>query len=286
MLVVQQLEAFPKDAQPFTDNEEVEQVVTERRLLINDSMCTLCPPVPATMQLPHVFVHEYAGMERLQRGQQEWQMYQIVRSFVKENQTELTEDTAEYFSALPGKQSVVKYARSLSKNFKLPDVVQVYLLSHACNMHTHVHFANCVWSTVDEAMSFYVALDLAVVGEKFVPLHSADQEILECVVGQIRILQDPDVMYVSSEGSDGEPSDVEVAVALEAMDTAEWENFWSKGESEGGTAVTCPCFVQVECMVHAACRQLSTTPKVKLEHLSRSATRPSVLFKGAKKNEI
>ncbi len=91
-------------------------------------------------------------------------------------------------------KSVSRYVYSLSRNFQAPDALQTYLFACACNVHTRVHFANCVWSTVDEAHSYYVALDIGVIGNNFVPLCSLDQETVECVVGEVRILREPQEM--------------------------------------------------------------------------------------------
>ncbi len=176
MFVVRELRGFPEDAQPFKNKDELQQTVSQRSLGLDDTMCSSCPAMAPSMQLPHIFVHVYAGMEMLLRGQEEWQMCQIVRQFVKENAKEIADDTASYFEGLGENKSASQYVYSLSRNFQTPDALQTYLFACACNAHTRVHFSNFVWSTVDETKSYYVALDIGVIGKNFVPLCSLDQE--------------------------------------------------------------------------------------------------------------
>ena len=215
MFVVHELRGFPEDAQPFKNKDELQQTVSQCGLGLDETMCSSCPAMAPPMQLPHIFVHVYAGMEMLLRGQEEWQMCQIVRQFVKDNAKEIADDTASYFEGLGGNKSASRYVYSLSWNFQTPDALQTYLFARACNAHTRVHFSNFVWSTVDESKSYYVALDIGVIGKNFVPLCSLDQERIECVVGEIRILRDsPELCDGSSEGSGGEASDVEMAQAV------------------------------------------------------------------------
>ncbi len=282
MFIVKHLEAFPKEARPFTDEAEVRQIVTERGLQLDDTICTSCPAMSPGMQLPHLFAHIYAGLEMLERGKQEWQMCQILHCFVKENLQDLSEDTQQYFSTLPGKQSVARYAWSLSCPFQKPDACQVYLFARACNAHTRVHFANCVWSTLDDKLSYYVVVDIAVIGKNFVPLKSVEKEMFECVVGEVQFLMDPDAVKVESEGSssDGVCSDVDVALAL---DTGETESVCGHvQDDENGTRLSS---VRVEHFSHQACLQLSALVKVNVERLSQSALHPGVVFKAAQKNK-
>ncbi len=82
--------------------------------------------------------------------------------------------------------------------------LQVYLLVRACNAHTRVFFKDCVWNTVSNDLSFYVAVNLAVVGSQFLLLRSHEQEMVQCVIGEIRVVTDCDVDSLHSD----EESDV------------------------------------------------------------------------------
>ncbi len=282
MFVVKELVTFPEDAVAFHDEDDVHVIANQCGLQVNDSMCAGCPPVPPKMQFPHLFAHAYADMEMLVCGQEEWQMTQIVHAFVKENNKELTEDTQNYFSRLPGKQSVSRYALSLSRKFLKPDAAQVYLLAHACNIHTRVRFMNCVWSTIEASLSHYVALDVAAVGKNFVPLCSLEQESIECVVGHIQILIDPDSVFMDSASdmaSKGVLSDVDVATACD--DDSEFDQCPWAPEN----AVTKPCFVRVEHLSGATCLQLTSEVTVQVERLSKSLLHPGKIFKPVEKNK-
>ncbi len=103
----------------------------------------------------------------------------IVKTFVHENMNELKTDTEEYFSHLRwGATSLVRYVNAMTKKFLPPTAALFYLLARACNAHTRVHFANCIWSTVHEGYAYYIAVDLAAVGDRFVMLESLEQEHL------------------------------------------------------------------------------------------------------------
>ena len=287
MFVVCELQGFPEDAQPFQNNDQLQQTVSQRGLALNESMCSSCPPIPPPMQLPHIFSHVYAGMEMLHCGQEEWQMCQIVRAFVKENAKELGHDTASYFEAVSDNKSVSRYVYSLSRNFQPPDALQTYLFARACNAHTRVHFANCVWSTVDEVCSYYVALDISVIGNNFVPLCSLDQETIECVVGEVRILWEP--QDVPDEDSGGEASDVEMEHVVDVLGPEYdpgafgWDSDTCASESE--ECVTRVCSVKLDCLSPGTCVQLSSKMNVLVEWLPRSALNPTFVFKAAQRNK-
>ncbi len=209
-------------------------------------------------------------------------MCQILQSFVKDNQQELSEDTQQYFSKFPGKQTVARYAWSLSRHFQKPNACQVYLFARACNAHTRVHFANCVWSTVHDNLSYYVALDIAVIGENFVPLKCLEQETFACIVGEVKFLIDPDGVTAASDDShsDGVCSDVDVAIALEAGETDGVCVAVKDAEGNG----TRPCSVRIERLSRKVCLQLSAPVKIQVERLSCSTMNPGVVFKAAEKN--
>ncbi len=166
MFMVKSLQAFPMGAQPFADNDHINDIMEGRGLTVNTSMCMDCPPMSAAMEVPHYFAHVYAGLEMLDRGQEEVQMCDIVKAFVHDNLSELKNNTEEYFSH-PGQgaTSVVRYVNAMTKKFVLPTAALVYLMARACNAHTRVHFSNCVWSTVDDNCAYYVAVELAAVGQ-------------------------------------------------------------------------------------------------------------------------
>ncbi len=107
MFVVQELLPFPGNARSFRDSDEVEEALQSIGLQVDTSICASCPALSRNMQVPHYFAHVYAGMEFLERGQEEWQMCQIVKKFVSENVVELKDDTKQYFKNIGGKQSVV-----------------------------------------------------------------------------------------------------------------------------------------------------------------------------------
>ncbi len=71
MFTVKELVAFPAGATAFSDTEEVEKAVSEYGLEIDTDTCAACPTQSTTMQLPHVFVHKYCGLEMFERGKQE-----------------------------------------------------------------------------------------------------------------------------------------------------------------------------------------------------------------------
>ncbi len=99
MFTVEDLVAFPHEAQVFANTDEAEGVVAQHGLELDTSMCASCPQVSTTMQLPHLFSHKYCGMEFLERGQEEWQMCQLISTFVNENKSELLDATKEYFKS-------------------------------------------------------------------------------------------------------------------------------------------------------------------------------------------
>ncbi len=171
MFTVEKLSAFPRDVQVFSNKEEVEQVVSQHGLEINSSTCAMCPPMSKSMQLPHIFAHKYCGMEFLERSKEEWQMCQIVCNFMKENKKELESETKDFFlSPTCAAKTLVRYCTALSKKFQPPEALQVFLLARACNAHTRIFFRDYVWSTVASNLSFYVAVNLAVVGTEFILL--------------------------------------------------------------------------------------------------------------------
>ncbi len=291
MFVVRPLYSFPEDACPFSDEEELKDVIASRGLEVNESMCTDCPPMSSSMVLPHIFAHVYSGLEMLERGKEEWQMCQIVRSFVKDNVNEMKCDTEDYFLSLSEKQTVSRYVWSLSHNFKPFDAVQVYLFARACNSHTRVHFSNYVLSTIEHTLSHSVALDLAVVGNTVVPLHSIDHEPVSCVVGEVKWLLDPDEVEIA-KCSEGEESDVKTAVAMEAFDSEFDENVWewhkakmSVDDLAAAKQRTKPCYVSVERLSARSCRQLMSPALVCVERLPRSTLNPNAKFCTADKSK-
>lgn len=290
MFVVRQLEDFPEGAQRFGDEDEVQDIVGQRSLQLNTTMCSDCLPMLPNMQLPHIFAHVYAGMEMLERGWEEWQMCQIVCTFMKENMQELSSDTKSYFDKLGGKQTAARYVWSLSRNFQKPDACQLYLFARACNVNTRLHFANCVWSTIDERLSYYIALDLALIGNKFVPLHSFEHETLECVVGEVKFLMAPEQAAPLTETdseSDGRDSDVDVAIALDAMEGVPWDCDTESGIFDSSGDIVKLCSVRVERLSHNTCKQLSSGMKVQVlvERVPKSALHPSTVFKATEKNK-
>ncbi len=132
-------------------------------------------------------------------------MCQLVCSFVRDNKKELEEDTRDFFRQGSCKaKSLMRYATVLGKRFQAPDALQVYLLARACNAHTRIFFKDFVWNTVSNDLSFYVTVNLAVVGSQFVLLCSHEEEMMQCVIGEIRIVTDVDVDSLHSD----EESDV------------------------------------------------------------------------------
>lgn len=105
MFTVEKLVAFLKNVETFSSKEEVECVVSGYGLEIDSSTCVACPPVSKAMQLPHLFVHKYCGMEFLEHSKEEWQICQIVCKFVKENKKELEDETHDYFRAPTARSS-------------------------------------------------------------------------------------------------------------------------------------------------------------------------------------
>ncbi len=290
MFVVHPLYCFAEDARAFTDMEELREVVAGRGLEVNNSMCADCPPMSSTMAVPHIFAHVYAGLEMLNRGQEEWQMCQIVHKFMKENQEEMKCDTEEYFSSLPRKQTVAHYVWSLSQNFQQFDAAQVYLFARACNSHTRVHFSNYVWSTIEHKLSHYVALDIAVVGGALMPLCSVDHEAVSCIVGEVQWLVDP-VDVKTDKYSDGEDSDVEAALAMDMFDVKADENLWewhadkmSHDDLSAAQLRTKPCYVPVQRLSVHVCCQLTSPVMVLVECLPRSTLNPTVKFRAADKS--
>ncbi len=63
MFMVKELVAFLAGATAFSDTEEVEKAVSEYGLEIDTDTCAACPTQSTMMQLPHVFVHKYCGLE-------------------------------------------------------------------------------------------------------------------------------------------------------------------------------------------------------------------------------
>ena len=273
MFAVEELEPFPTDAQAFSTAEDAERAVAAHGLELDMSMCASCPRVSTTMALPHIFSHKYCGMQFLERGQEEWQMCQLVCSFVKDNKKELEDDTCEYFkSSVVSAKSLVRYATALSKCFQSPDALQLYLLARVCNAHTRVFFQNFVWSTVASNASFYVAVNLAVIGQEFIALRSPEQGTLQCVIGEVRMFVpgEVDSGNVSSEVSENDSNlgeDGEVA------------------DSEAESEIVCDKLVQ-NCAVplkrlplYIAFPTLAWRVSVPVEHLSWSLLFPGRIFR-------
>ncbi len=188
MFTVQELKNFPADAQPFRDITEADDAMKERGLQVDTTTCASCPQMSRKMEMPHLFSHKYAGITMLFRGQEEWQMCKIVSEFVHDNSAELKDDTKQYFSTMVGPtNSVVQLAMQMCKRFMYPTAAMIYLFARACNAHTCVHFANCTWSTVHDHLPYYVAVELAAVGDWYVLLTSLEQDTMEFVVGQIQV---------------------------------------------------------------------------------------------------
>ncbi len=121
-------------------------------------------------------------------------------NFVKENKKELEDATQEYFKqGCPKLKSVVRYATALSKRFQAPDVLQMYLLARTCNAHMHVFFKDFIWSTVWNNLSFYVAVNIAVVGSQFILLRSHEEEMVETMIGEVRMFMDCEVASMGSD---------------------------------------------------------------------------------------
>ncbi len=225
MFAVEDLVAFPPEAQAFANTDEAEGAIAQHGLELDTSMCASCPRVSTTMQLPHLFSHKYCGMEFLERGQEEWQMCQLISTFVNENKSELLDATRDYFKSgvVPAK-SLMRYATSLRKRFQSPDALQIYLLARMCNAHTRVFFKNYVWSTVSSNASFYVVVNLALVGNNFVALRSPEEGQMQCVIREVRMFIGGEVqsMETSADESDndsnfGEVSDAESEVVCEKL---------------------------------------------------------------------
>lgn len=156
-------------------------------------------------------------MEFLECSQEEWQLCQIVCNFVKENRKEVESETCDFFWALTcSAKSLVCYCTALSKKFQPPEALQVFLLARVCNAHMCMFFKDHIWSTVASNLSFYVAMNLAVVGMEFVALCSHEEETIECVVGEIRMLVEGDVQHVEHE-SDQSSSDIDSCMGDEHM---------------------------------------------------------------------
>ena len=68
-------------------------------------------------------------------------------------------------------------------------------------------FKNYVWSTVHDNASFYMAVNVAAVGNDFVALRSHEEETIACVIGEVRMLVDDYVCGPDNE-SDVAESDV------------------------------------------------------------------------------
>ncbi len=158
---------------------------------------------------------------------------------------------------------------------------QLYLFARACNAHTRVHFQNCTWSTVYDDRAYYMALDLAAVGWTFVPLHSLDQEKLQCVIGQVQVLVDPTVLGYSLEVcDDNSESDLS---SDECLPVGPFEDDILSHKDVDETVVsTKPCSVCVTLLPYAACVQLSSRQSVQVERLPRSAVKPNSVFKSCK----
>ncbi len=270
MFVVKMLEPFPPGAQPFADYNMIDDIIESRGLRVNTIMCADCPPMSAAMEVPHYFAHVSAGLEILYRGQEEVQMCGIVKRFVHENLAELKNDTDNYLSHPRwGATSVVRYVNSMMKKFVPPSAALFYLMARACNSHTCVHFANCVWSTVHEEYAYYIAVDLAAVGDRFVMLESMEQEHLQVVVGEIKILVDPQEAWVDDECD----SDEIVSVTSNSSDFVE-------------PVIPQSCVQLKECVmrlkrlpIKTCFLQVYSNLSVLVEHLSRSLLAPGCIFR-------
>ncbi len=272
MFVVKTLQPFPTGAQPFADNDHINDVMESRGLTVNTSMCAGCPPMSAAMELPHYFAHVYAGLEMLQRGQEEVQMCGILKSFVHENLSELKSDTEEYFSH-PGQgaTSVVRYVNSMMKKFVPATAALVYLMARGCNAHTCVYFANCVWSTVDDNCAYYITVELAAVGQRFVLLESLEQEKFKVVVGEIKVLHDPD------DALPGDEFEGEELVSVSSDDSDYCELMHPQSPVQVSTK---ECAVQVKCLPMRRCfPQVYAKLSIQVECLSWSLLTPGRVFK-------
>ncbi len=284
--MVKTLQPFPAGMKPFADCAKVNDKMQQQGFAVNTSMCADCPAMSAGMEIPHYFAHVYAGLEMLQHGQEEFQMCCIVKQFVHDNLTEMKCDTNDYFSQLRGcVHSLVRFVNAITKKFVPPSPALVYLLARACNVHTHVHFKNCVWSTVDDNYAYYVAVDLVAVGDHFVMLQSLEQEQIEVVVGEVKVLCDPDNWWatesvpdenvsVSSEYSDFEP----LSPTPPDVSTKECSVHVTRLPLR-------KCFPQVFCKVtipveHLSCSILSPGRVFRSEKPSKSSLYPGRLFRG------
>ncbi len=270
MFAVQELHAFPAQVEVFNDIEEVDGAVQEYGLVVDTATCETCPPVSTSMRLPHLFAHKYCGMEFLEWGKEEWQLCQMVASFVKDNKKELMEDTDEFFkSGRAPASSLMHFSTALKKKFQHREALQMYLLARTCNAHTRVFFKNFIWSTVYDNALFYVAVNLAAIRNDFVALHSHEEEMIECVIGEVRMMVDP---YVEMSGSES-GSD---------MSTSKIHSEWpSEVDSEGESdKLLQECTVVLKWIpLYEAFPTLCLATSVPVERLPRSTLYPEQIFK-------
>ncbi len=276
MFAVEDLVAFPPAAQAFANAEEAGFVVAEHGLELDMSMCTSCPRVSTTMQLPHLFSHKYCGKEFLEKGQEEWQMCQLISTFVKDNKLELIDATREYFrSGVVPAKTLMRYVSALSKRFQSPDALQIYLLARMCNAHTRVFFKHHVWSTVYSNASFYVAVNLALIGNEFVPLRSPEQGQMQCVIGEVH-------MFVAGAGA---ADSGQVSPDMSDNDS----NFGEVSDSDADSEVLCEKLVQ-QCAIklhriplYVAFPDLCFVTSVRVECLPLSVLFLGCIFHSEKK---
>ena len=276
MFTVKELVPFPSTATAFSDADEVNEAVAKYGLEVDTDTCATCPLPSTTMQLLHIFFHKYCGLQMFDRGKEEWQMCQLVCDFVKENKKDLDDDTSDFFQQGCSKvKSVVHYATALGKRFQAPDALQVYLLARTCNAHTRVFFKDCMWSTVANDLSFYVAVNIAAVGAKFILLHSHKEEMVQCVIGEVRLLTECDVKSVCSDAeSDTTRSDFDSDVGEDGAVV----------ESDNDSDSICEKLL-MECDVnlqrvplYVAFPDLCVPTSVPMECLARSALHPGRVF--------
>lgn len=147
------------------------------------------------------------------------------------------------------------------------------MLARACNAHTRIFFRDYVWSTVASNLSFYVAVNLAVVGSQFVALRSHEEEPIACVVGEVCMLVDGDVQQVDDKGSQSS-LDMDSCMGDEHM----------LQESDAESELLCDK-LQLDCEVHVhhlplyvAFPMLSWQVSMLVEKLSLSALFPGRVF--------
>ncbi len=140
-----------------------------------------------------------------------------------------------------------------------------------CNVHTQVFFKNYVWSTVSSNASFYVAVNLALVGNDFVALRSPEEGQMQCVIGEV-------CMFVG-----GEVQSVETS----ADESDNNSNFGEVSDAE--SEVVCEKLVQ-ECVIklhrvplYVAFPTLSLDMSVQVERLPMSVLFPGRVFRSERK---